>query len=409
MRRGPLRERSFALLFAGQAVSAIGNRIVPVALSFAVLDLTGSVSDLGVVLAAQTLPLLAFVLLGGVWADRLPRQLVMLVSDGVRALAQGLTAALLLTGSAHLWELVVLQALYGAAVGFFGPAATALVPQTVAEGELQQANALLGLSSNAADVLGPALAGVLVVAAGPGWGLAGDAVTFAASAVLLGLMRVRPVATPGARRSTFAELRAGWQAFRSRTWLWTTVAFFTLYVALVYSPLIVLGPQVALRSLGGAGAWAAMGTTLGVGSIAGGLVGLRWRPRHPLRFTLCLFLFSGPVLFALLAAHAPLPAILVVCLADGVAGTLFNVYWFTALQRDVPAAEQSRVSSWDYLGSLALQPVGLAISGPVAAAVGLSTTLYGAGALFLVLLAAVLAVPAVRNFSLDNETAAGRR
>jgi MFS family permease len=406
MRRGPLRETPFALLFAGRAISALGDRVVPVALAFAVLDLTGSVTDLGIVFAAQSVPLVVFVLLGGVWADRLPRRLVMLASDGVRALAQGLSAALLLSGSAHLWELVALQALYGTATAFFAPASTAVVPETVSQASLQQANALLGLSSNVASVAGPALAGLLVATAGPGWGLAVDAATFVASAWFLFFMRVSGAAPPP-RTSTLAELRAGWDAFRSRTWLWVTVAYFTLFLAFVLAPLQVLGPQVARLSLGGPGAWAAISTALGVGAVGGGLLGMRWRPRHPLRATFVWFGISGPALLALVAAHAPLAVILVAALIDGGSGTVFNVFWFTALQREVPAEELSRVSSWDYVGSLGLQPIGLAASGPIAAAVGMSATLYVAAGLFVVLLGAVLAVPAVRNFTDEREPHAG--
>jgi MFS family permease len=397
MRRGPLRETAFALLFAGRAISSLGDRLVPVALAFAVLGLTRSVTDLGIVFAAQTVPLIVFVLLAGVWSDRLPRQLVMLASDVVRGLAQGLTAALLLAGAAHVWEIAALQAVYGTAEAFFGPASTAVVPQTVDQSMLQQANALLGLSGNVAAVLGPALAGVLVATAGPGWALAADAATFVASAGCLAFVRLGPVAL-GVRASTLSELRSGWRAFRSRTWLWVTVVYFTLFLAFVYGPLQVLGPQVALRSLGGTGAWAAISTALGVGSLAGGLLGMRWRPRHPLRMAFIMFGVAGPALIAVLAAHAPLALILVVALFDGSTGTLFNVFWFTALQREIPADELSRVSSWDYLGSVVLYPVGLAASGPVASALGVSATLYGAAALFALLLCAVLAFPAVRNF-----------
>lgn len=401
MRFGPLRNGQFRLLLAGRAISSLGDRIVPVALAFAVLDLTGSVTDLGLVFAAQTLPLIVFVLLGGVWADRWPRQLVMLTSDGVRALAQGASAVLLLSGTAHIWELAALQAVYGAGEGFFGPASVAVVPQTVAAEDLQPANALLGLTGNLADVLGPAIAGVIVAAASPGWGLAADAATFLASAALLAPMRPRALSAAAAvHETTMAQLREGWRAFRSRTWLWATVAFFTLFLAFVLSPLQVLGPQVAKHSLGGPGAWAAITTTLGVGAVAGGLVGWRWRPRKPLRASILYFLVAGPALIVLLAAHAPLVAILAAALVDGASGPLFNISWFTALQTDVPASEQSRVSSWDYLGSLALQPVGLAATGPIAAAVGVSGALYGAAGLFVVLVIAVLAVPAVRNFEL---------
>src|ERR1019366_1745733 len=265
MRRGPLKETAFALLFAGRAISSLGDRLVPVALAFAVLDLTGSVTDLGIVLGAQSVPLVVFVLLGGVWADRLPRQWVMLASDGVRAVAQGASAALL--------------SLYGAGEAFFVPASTAVVPQTVSSSNLQLANALLGLSGNVATVLGPALAGVIVATAGPGWGLAADAATFVASAAFLSFIRVGPIVAT-ARTSALAELRAGWRAFRSRAWLWISVLYFTLFVAFVLSPLEVLGPQVARSSLGGPAAWAAISTALGLGALLGGVLGMRWRPRH---------------------------------------------------------------------------------------------------------------------------------
>jgi len=207
--------------------------------------------------------------------------------------------------------------------------------------------------------------------------------------------------------TALAQLRAGWRAFRSRTWLWASVVYFSLYLAVVFSPFLVLGPLVAKSSLGGAGAWAAISAALGVGAIAGGLVGLRWQPRRPLLTAFVMFLIAGPALIALLAAHAPLAAILAVALIDGSSGTLFNVFWFTAQQREIPPAEQSRVSSWDYLGSLALQPVGLAATGPVAAAVGVSATLYGAAALSVLLTLAVLAVPAVRAFAPAGPTTAG--
>jgi predicted MFS family arabinose efflux permease len=403
VRRGALARGEFRLLFAGTTVSSFGDRLVPVALAFAVLDLTGSVADLGFVLAAQTVPLAVFVLLGGVWADRLPRQLVMLASDLVRALTQGTTAVLLLTGQAHIWELAVLQAAYGIAEAFFGPASTALVPQTVAESDLQQANALLGLSGNVAAVLGPAVAGVIVATTRPGWGLAADGVTFLVSALFLSRLRIA-AHVPRTRTSTLQELRAGWRTFRSHNWLWITVLYFTLFLAAVFGPLQVLGPQVARQALGGAGAWAAISTALGVGALIGGTVGLRWRPRYPLRAAFVGFLIGTPALVALVAAHAPLPAIITLGVIDGATGTFFNIMWFTALQRAIPPAELSRVSSWDYLGSLVLLPVGQAASGPLAAAIGLSTSLYAASIVAAVMLLGVLAVPEVRNFSLPAAT-----
>ncbi len=371
---------------------------MPVALAFAVLDLTGSVSALGVVLAAQTVPLVLFVLLGGVWADRLPRQVVMLSSDLARAVSQAASAVLLLTGHAQVWELAALQAIYGTAEAFFGPASTAVVPQTVDASRLQEANALLGLSSSVSAVMGPAVAGVIVATIGPGWGLAIDAATFVISAAFLSRLRL-PDAPPAVARRTLDELRAGWQTFRSQTWLWVTAGYFALFLAFGYSPFQVLGPQVSRRFLGGAAAWAAISVARGVGSLAGGGVGLRWRPRHPLRAAFIVFLIGTPALLAAMAAHAPVPIIVCLAVIDGITSAFFNTMWFTAIQTTVAPAELSRVASWDYLASVAPQPVGQALAGPIAGVIGIGATLYGASGFTLALLIIVLAIPAVRNFS----------
>jgi MFS family permease len=391
-------QRAFRLLFAAQSISALGDRLVPVALAFAVLNLTGSATDLGVVLAAQTIPLVLFVLVGGVWADRLPRRLVMATSDLVRAGSQGLCAVLLLTGSAHLWELAALQAVYGTARAFFDPAALSVVPQTVDAGQLQRANSLIALTGNISAVAGPAVAGVIVAAAEPGWGLAFDAVTFVASAACVRAMP--PVIVEVRARATLLhELRHGWGAFRARRWLWVTVACFTLYMGFAWAPWQVLGPEIARLSLGGPGAWAAIAVALGAGSVAGGVIALRARPRHPFRLSFAIFAVVTPTLFALVAGHAPLAVILPVAVIDGSSGTMFNTFWFTAVQSDVPAAELARVLSWDYFGSVAILPLGQALSGPVAAAIGPSTTLYAAAVLSALLFGLGLCVSAVRNFS----------
>jgi predicted MFS family arabinose efflux permease len=395
--RSALRSPPFRLLFAARSVSALGDRVVPVALAFAVLQQTGSVGQLGIVMAAQTIPLVAFVLLGGLWADRLPRRTVMIGSDLVRAAAQGASAALLIGGSAPIAALAALQAVYGIAAAFFAPAADAVVTQTVDGRELQSANALLGLGRNVTIVMGPALAGVLVAGVGPGWGLAIDAVSFLASAACLAPIRLdeRRVAQ---RTMSRAELRAGWQGFHGRRWLFVTALAFTLYIGFSFAPFEVLGPQVARLSLGGVGAWAAINAALGLGSLIGGGLGLRLRPRYPLRLAMLIFVVTTPALVALVAAHAPLAVIIAVAVVDGSSGALFNVFWYTALQSEVAPGELSRVISWDYLGGLALQPVGELLSGPAATALTLSGALYGAAAVALVVFGVALLVPAVRNF-----------
>lgn len=395
------RQRSFRFFFFGQGISAIGDRIVVVALAFAVLDLTGSVTDLGLVLAAQTVPLVLFVLLGGVWADRVSRRAVMITSDLVRAGAQGASALLLVTGSAQVWQIVLLQAVYGAAEAFFLPAAQALLPETVAAPDLQEANALIAVSANIARIGGPALAGLLVATVGAGWGLAIDAGTFLASAAFLSLMRVSAV-VPAARTGALSELRAGWQAFRSRTWLWASALEFMVANALLFSPYLVLGPEIARTTLGGAGAWAAISTASGLGAVLGGTFGLRWRPRFPLRAMFVTSLIGTSPLLLLLAAAAPLPALLGAALLSGMSISFFNLVWFTVVQRKIPGTELSRVSSWDALGSYVITPVGLAAAGPVGLALGIPTTLYAAAALGVVGTLAVLAVPSVRNLTYES-------
>jgi MFS family permease len=400
MRGGAWGQRSFRLFFFGQGISAVGDRIVSIALAFAVLDLTGSVKDLGLVLAAQTVPLVLFLLMGGVWSDRLPRRAVMLTSDLVRAGAQGASALLLVSGNAHVWQLVVLQAVYGAAEAFFKPAAQALLPETVAAADLQQANALIAVSGNIANVGGPALAGVLVATLGAGWGLAIDAGSFLASAAYLSLMRVQAV-IPAARTGTLSELRAGWRAFRSRTWLWVSALEFMAANALAFSPYLVLGPEIARTSLGGPGAWAAISTASGIGAVLGGALGLRWNPRYPLRAMFVTSLIGTSPLLVLLATVAPLPALLAAAVLSGMSISFFNLVWFAVVQRRIPAGELSRVSSWDALGSYAITPIGLAAAGPIGIALGISTTLYAAAALGVLGTVAVLAVPSVRNLTDD--------
>ena len=250
---GALRERQFRLLWLGQATSTIGDGLLPVALAFAVIEsLDGTATQLGLVLAAHTLPLVAFVLIGGVWADRLPRQLVMLASDLIRCAVQAVLAILFLTGAAELWHLVTLIAVYGAAQAFFQPAATGIVPATVSPQRLQQANAMLGLTRSGAFVIGPAIAGAVVAVTNPGFVFAVDAATFAISATSLALLRVPRRVRERARESFLAELAGGWRELVSRTWLWVIIVWATTILFAVVAPFQTLGPMIAKQSLGGA-------------------------------------------------------------------------------------------------------------------------------------------------------------
>lgn len=388
-----LRERQFRLLFTGQIVSLFGDALTGVALAFAVLDI-GSATDLGYVFAAKTVPLVGFLLIGGVFADRLPRRAVMLAADVVRFGAQGAVALLVLTHTAHIWQLVVLQAVSGTASAFFNPASTGLTPLTVSPERLQQANALRGLSMASTGIIGAAVSGALVASVGAGWALAIDAATFAVSAFFLAQLRLPPHVKLAAQ-SFLGDLREGWREFASRTWVWVIVLAAS-FGNMMSSIFVVLGAVISKDSLGGPGAWAAILASLGVGSLVGGVVSLRVHVRHPLFFGSSLLGFLAlPV--ALLAVRAPVVVIAAGALLAGGSNMIFNALWETALQQHIPPAALSRVSAYDWFGSLAFQPLGLVIAGPAAVAVGASTTLWISAAGILAMAFLAIATPSVRH------------
>jgi len=320
---------------------------------------------------------------------------VMIASDIARLAAQATMAALLIGGAAKLWQLVSLVFLYGLGDAFFRPTSTGFVPETVSRARLQQANALLVLTNSSFSILGPVVAGVLVASVGPGWALAADAATFLVSALFLVQIRVVPKARPLAA-SFLRELREGWQVFRSQTWLWVDGVFSALGSFAVLAPMFVLGPVVAVRSLGGAPAWATIVAAFGAGSILAGVVLLRARPRRPLLVAIPpLALLALPTAF--LALPAPTLIIALGALAGGFGLTVFNTLFETTVQRHVPPESLSRVASIDWVMSGALQPFGFALAGSAALVVGLGTTLAASALWIVISTAIVLSIPSVRN------------
>jgi MFS family permease len=405
---GALRERQFRLLWLGQATSTLGDGLVPVALAFAVIGtLNRSATALGIVFAAHILPVVLFVLVGGVWADRLPRQMVMLVSDVIRCAVQATLAVLLLSGSAQLWHLVVLIAIYGTAEAFFQPSVTGLVPAVVSPGRLQQANALLGLSRSIAFVVGPAVAGVVAATTNPGIVFVVDAATFAVSATSLALLRLPRSRRQGERHSFLADLKGGWHELVAHTWLWVIVAWASTILCISIAPFMTLGPVIAKQSLGGAASWGIIAAGWGAGSLGGGLLALRWKPRRPMFVCSILALFIAPAL-ALLALRAPAPVIAAAQAVGGIGMGFFGAVWQTTLQQHVPEEALSRVSAWDWMGSLAFFPLGFILAGPVSGVIGISTTLWISTGYMILSTLAVLLVPSVRNLRrLDEEPEPG--
>lgn len=396
-------------LFAGQVLSIVGDRVMLVALPFAVLESGGSLADVGLVVAAQLVPFLVFALVGGAFSDRADRRRVLLASDGLRLVVQAVGGALLLGDAATPLALGVLAALYGSADAFFQPAFTGLLPQTLSHpGQLQPANALRGLSFSIAAIAGPALAGVLVGTLGPGAAMTFDAGTFALSVAFL--LRLRPVV---ARRGTeelappmLQAIRAGWRIIRERRWLQAGLLAMSGYHAIVLPAVYVLGPVTVAREHGGPGAWAALGVSFGLGTIVADVALLRWRPPFALR-TAAIALVAASTQAAVYGSGAPLA---LMCLLQALAGVgvgTFFTLWEVSLQEHVPGEALSRVSSFDYLAAAGLMPLSTAVIGPIADAAGVHATLLAMSALGVACALGLLAVRQVRELPRGASATAG--
>ena len=391
--------RNFALLFAARAISYFGTYLAPIAVAFAVLELTGSATDTGIAFACWTVAQVATLLVGGVVADRLPRRLVMVSSDLANVCVRTTMGALLLSGTAQVWHLFVLQALGGAATAFYSPASSGLVPELVEPAKLQRANALMGIARFLSFPLGAAAGGALVATIGTGTALLVDAGTYAASALLLfGIrlpVRVRAAATP----NFLAELRDGWSAWTEHTWVWVLNVWIAAYFLITYAPFFVLGPYIAKHDLGGAGAWGTVVSGEGIGALAGAFVGLRVKPGRPWVVVGAIFALTS-VQSLLLAAHASFLLIAAAAVIAGFSFSLGSIIFETGVQRAIAPEKLSRVSAYSWMCAMVFLPLGYALAGPIAAEVGMSAYLVF-GAVWIVLTTAVVfAVPAVRNYRL---------
>jgi MFS family permease len=383
--RRVLGHRDFRMLWIAQSASVIGDNIVLVALALFIIERTHSATDLGFVLAAQSLPLVAFLLVGGVWADRLPRHRVMIVTDLVRFALHALLATLIFAGTVPLWQVIVIEMLFRTAEAFFRPAANGLLPQTVPEADIQPATAVTGISSNVAEFAGPALATALVLGAGAGWAFALDAATFLVSAAFLAQVRPRargeqPNAGDTVRVGVWESIRDGAQEVRSRTWVWATLASFCVALFFGLASWFVLGPVVAREQYGHISVYGFVEAAIGFGTIVGSVAGIGWRPRYPMRVGMLATLL-WPVSAILYGAGVTLVIVIPASVLGGAGFALFDVLWLTALAERIPPHALSRVTSYDWMVSLGLLPVGYAVMGPLAESFGAVDVLVGGAAL----------------------------
>jgi MFS family permease len=390
-----LREREFRLLFLARTISFVGGSFANVALAFAVLELTGSRADLGYVLAARTVPMVIFLLVGGIWADRLPRHYVMVASNLLSGISQAAVAALLFFGHAQVWQLAALAAVNGASSAFFFPASGGIIPQTVPTSLLQQANSILRLGRNGSVIFGSALAGLVVAATSPTAGIAVDAASFLLAAWLTAAMRL-PSSLRMESSNFLADLALGWHEFTSRAWLWSIVLQFAVVNAVYQGSQSVLGPAVAKGHYDGAAGWGLIGAAQAIGLVSGGLMFLRARPQRMLLVATLGLLLAVPYLFGL-AVPLPLASVLVLAFAAGLGIETFGVLWDTTMQQEIPQERLSRLAAYDALGSLFLSPLGLAAAGPIAATIGTRATFIGAAVLIVVATALVFLSRDVRT------------
>jgi predicted MFS family arabinose efflux permease len=389
----PLTGADFRRYFASNVVNAMGSWASTVALSFGVLS-RGSATDLGLVFLARQIPIVVFILAGGVWADRWGRRSILVGSNLASCAAQALTAAALI-GGWSLGVVAVAQVAAGGASAFSRPATTGFVPELVPQDQLQQANALNGLSWSSVSLIGASAGAVLVAGVGAGWALALDAATYLVAAGLIASVR-RGGAPPERDTSPLADLAEGWRAFRSYSWVVAMVIGFGIYQLTLFPALEVLGPLVAKAHLGGASAWAAILVSGALGALLGSMVGLRIAPRRPLVTTLVTS--AGIALeLVLLGLAAPVWSIAVIAFAGSAGLSVSDSVWFTALQSHIPAEQIGRISSFDWLGSIALNPLGYAVVGPLAAASSPEAVLVGAAVLMVASSGAILTLPSVRT------------
>jgi MFS family permease len=390
----PLADAAFRIFFIGRLFSLLGTAMAGIALAFAVLDLTGSASDLGIVLAARSTPMVLLMLVGGVVADRFSRSVVLQLSNLGAAATQGAVATLLLVGHPPLWALVGLELINGVIVAFTFPALQGVVPQVTPRAHLQQANALMAMARNSTAIIGPALAGLVVVTIGSGWAIAFDAFSYVVAAICMASLRL-PSAAEGERGSMLRDLKVGWKEFSSRTWLWLIVSSASVLVCIQAAIVFTLGPAIAKDTIG-KGAWGLVLSAESVGFLVMSAAMLRLHFQFPLRAGMIGWTLPAlPML--LLGLHPSTLPLIAAAFVAGMGTELFGIGWDTALQEHIPLSSLSRVASYDALGSFIAMPIGQILAGPIAGWLGRETVVVAGSIIFAVTALATLGSSSVRN------------
>lgn len=403
-RFGVLAHREFRTLFTAYSLSAVGDGVQLFALTFVVLGLGGGAANLALVLAARQLPTVALSLFSGVWADRVERRRLLLLSDSVCGACQLAVAALVLSGYGQIWQLVVFGVIFGSARSVFVPALSGLLPNTVSRNELRQANSLIQTVRASTYVAGAPLAALVISVSSPGVALLIDGASFLVSTAFLTTMTQRVVTERGARKkSVWHELRGGWHEVRSRRWLLAELLRSSVDLPLVIAPMTVLGPVIAVQRLGGVSSWAMISTAFLVGTLLGPLLAHRFRPDLPM-MTCTALMYTGAISPVLLAFTGWVWAIAAAELVKGSVVGFFGSLWETLLQQHVPEGSRSRVSAWDFTLTTGLTPFGYLLAAPLTQYMG-ATALLTAGAVWMAVgVTVVLCLPEIRSLTWNDDS-----
>lgn len=393
--RASIWSRDFGFFFGARTVAKLGDTMLPVALAAGLLQHGHGAGAVGLAMAATTVCFAGLVIFGGVFADRFSTRLLMIGADVARLGTQSVAAVLFFTGHVVLWQICVIGAVNGAAGALFQPGVASTVPRLAAD--VQKANGAIRVAESAAALAGPAVAGVLVAFASPGAVFAAHAGTYGLSALCLVLLRLPP-ALPGSlphSNGFRADLVQGWREFRSRTWLWGVIAIFCVLMITTTGPLTPLVATLVVQEHG-SGAYGLVNSALGAGTVLGGLVALRLRPRRMLRAG--SFALIGYCAFpATVGAQLGVPLMAAGAAIAGAGLSFWGVMWATSVQTQVPPDVLNRIHAYDVAGSIALLPVGQALAGPAASAFGAEQVLITGAVTTVAVCLALLAVPAIRG------------
>ena len=399
-RFGALSLRDFRLLWIGQTVSTAGDQIFPIAVTIAVLDATdNSAGKVGLVLAARWAALVLFVLIGGVWADRLSRKAVMIAADAFRMVV--VLGLAMLPTSPPLWLLALLVFLVGGGEAFFRPANGGLIPAVVPEDKRTSANALTSVSLRTAAIVGPAIGALLVSTTSVHVAFLVDAATFGVSLLTLVRLHEPRVERPPSK-SVVQDIRTGFVEVLRRRWATAVLGVAALQLMAVVAPCVVLLPIIARRDLGGDAMYGAALSVGSIGGLIGALVAMRTRPRHP-GLVSCVGLLLWAMTPVVLLTPFARWWVLLGYFVAGLGIEPFIVHWTNALQREFPPHQLARVTSIDWLCSFALMPLGFAVVGPLVDVWGTSTLLWIALFFASVPSVALLLVPGVKDFHEPRE------